>query len=543
MENSRNSLFNSILDLQESPHKERPRPPFFQDLNLDRIIDRICLDWGENVAGLFYYLPANASCEDYRREVYGDMSLEGVYEALCAFSERMKARREVFVKKEEVSHRLQKAIWHIREADEYCMAYGELYTSLEKAPFKSRGMLSFRAYLKRYLEEPAFREMRQEARRLMEELSTFRLVVTYENDRISVAQGQVEGAYDAFLDKTFPEQSRRMKSPFETVPELVELEQELLKVFQKKSPDFFRSAEAFLEKYEVYGEETLLRFSSEIGYYLSFYCFERKMRERGYAFCTPVMQEGQKEKPPRESGGTETVDERACGSGEDSRNMEIPEMYARGLYDLALACAHTGGQSYGQEIVSNDMEYRPGERFFVLTGPNQGGKTTFARSLGQMVFLAKMGLKVPADSAGMYRFPGLMTHFSVEESVETGRGKLMDELLRLAPMMDGACGGNFVVINELFTTAANYDACIMGKRVLEHFLKQGCMGIYVTHLAELSETCDGVVSLRAMVDSQGVRSYKIARGRAADYANAATQVRKYGLTYEQLKERLAGRGY
>ena len=110
--------------------------------------------------------------------------------------------------------------------------------------------------------------------------------------------------------------------------------------------------------------------------------------------------------------------------------------------------------------------------------------------------------------------------------------------MRLAPMMEEWKQGSFVVINELFTTAANYDAQIMGKRVLSHFLSLGCMGIYVTHLAELAEETEGIVSLRAMLDEHGVQTFEIRRGSAGDTACAANQVNKYRLTYEQLKERL-----
>lgn len=157
-----------------------------------------------------------------------------------------------------------------------------------------------------------------------------------------------------------------------------------------------------------------------------------------------------------------------------------------------------------------------------------------------MVYFAKMGLDVPAEAAFLPYYTDILTHFSVEESVETGRGKLKEELARLAPMMESvsASSAAFVVINELFTTAANYDACIMGKRVLEFFLGQGDMGIYVTHLKELAEEHPGIVSLRAMVDEAGRQTFRIARGKAADSASAVNQVRKYRLTYEALKERL-----
>ena len=154
------------------------------------------------------------------------------------------------------------------------------------------------------------------------------------------------------------------------------------------------------------------------------------------------------------------------------------------------------------------------------------------------MYFTKLGLDVPADVANVHHFTRILTHFSVEESVETGRGKLKEELVRLKPMMQEQSDGAFVIINELFTTAANYDACLMGKKVLEHFIGDGCRGIYVTHLKELSEGTEGVVSLRAMLDENRIQSFRIMRQAADDSACAQNQVNKYQLTYEQLKERL-----
>ena len=209
------------------------------------------------------------------------------------------------------------------------------------------------------------------------------------------------------------------------------------------------------------------------------------------------------------------------------------EMYAKGLYDLALACA-------GKDVVANDMVFYPEESFFVLTGPNQGGKTTFARSLGQLIYFSKLGLDVPAVCAKLYYFTDILTHFSVEESVETGRGKLLEELERLADMMASSLKEEpFVIINELFTTAANYDACVMGKRVLLHFMEQHCRGIYVTHLSELTGWDSRVVSLRAKLDAEGRRTFQVIRSQEDIPADAGNMVGRHGLTYRQLKERLA----
>ncbi len=498
--------FTSILDREESPWRGKAFPAFFSDLNLNQVIERIRLEWGEEVTGLYHYFPADGACSDYRREVFRDVKAEGLYEILRGFCREMKERREAMGRKETVKAALQKAVWHVREVKLYCDAFGNLSAGLQGLSLGSRGMREFREYLEAYLAGEGFLRMRQEAERITGQIEGLRLVLTYESDRIIIAQGEAAGSYDDFLKKCFPGHKKQFVSPFGAEPDLVELEAELLKAFRKRNQELFLDAERFFAEYGEYTDAALIRFASEIGFYLSFYRFEQKMKGRGFSFADPRTLESSCE-----------------------------EMYAKGLYDLALACS-------GREVVANDMVLRRDEKFYVLTGPNQGGKTTFARSLGQLVYFFMMGLDVPAEAAGIYRFTNIMTHFSVEESVETGRGKLREELERLADIMAASSRGNsflFVVINELFTTAANYDACIMGRRVLEHFLGRECRGIYVTHLKELEGADPGLVSLRAMLDGQGNRTFRIERSAEDAPVSAGSLVGRHRLTYEQLKERLS----
>lgn len=503
--------FTSILDLQENPDRDRPQEAFFQDLNLNRVIERICQDWEEDVSAFYYYFPADKEGEAYRRAVFADVKQEGVCDALCAFVERMRARQEIMEQKQKIFSRharLQKMVWHVSEVKHYCDALAGLDQDLSGLSLQSGGMREFQNYLKEYLAAEELQGLMTTVRGIQERLDAIRLTLTYENGRVAVSSGAVQGNYDSFLKKCFPGVSRQFAGPFGVSADLSDLETEIIKLVQKQQPDLFREVEDFAKKYREYAGETLLRFASEIKYYLSFYCFERKMREAGFVFAAPNAAENEK-------------------------------MYARGLYDLALACVNMRER---RATVSNDMEYGEGELFFVLTGPNQGGKTTFARSLGQLIYLSKMGLDVPAAAANVHYFSGLLTHFSVEESVETGRGKLKEELVRLRPLMEDFGSNAFVIINELFTTAANYDACIMGRRVLDHFITRQCRGIYVTHLKELAVEGGGIVSLCAMLDEKGMQNFQIARSQAGDSASAVNQVNKHRLTYEKLKERL-GRGW
>lgn len=233
---------------------------------------------------------------------------------------------------------------------------------------------------------------------------------------------------------------------------------------------------------------------------------------------------------------------------EEGRNTEN-HMELNGAYDLALLLKQGSKE---KPVVCNDAYYAGEERFLVITGPNQGGKTTFARSLGQIVYLAKMGFPAPCAHARMPYFSGLLSHFSVEESLETGRGKLKEELIRLAPMMSGERGKSFVILNELFTTAATYDAYIMGKRVMAHFIKRGYFGVYVTHIQELADEKEKenteeelragrIVSMAACVDEKDshIRTYRIVRRAPEGVGYAYALVEKYHLTYPELKERLS----
>lgn len=494
----------SILDLKEVPHTDAPKAAFFTDLNLNQIIDKVTAVWGTQTKKYYLYFPLDAQCEAYRREVYGDVQTEEVFFVLSCFMDTAGEMEEARKMGNAVVSPLQKDVWKIREIVSYCRTFEELYEGLQKCDLVSAGMQEYRKLLGEYLGSSEFLSMKERAVRIQTELSSLRFVITYEKDRIVIREGSAEGDYEKFLDGYFPEERKSFKNPFRANPNLTDFERELLDILMEKKPKLFGEIQKCAKDYENYAKPELIRFQSEITFYLSYCSFEKEMKKNGFCFAKPAVN--------------------------PERNMS-----AEGLYDLALACVAV---KEDRQVVSNQMEYRDGESFFVLTGPNQGGKTTFARSLGQLVYFTKMGLDVPAKSANVHDFCDILTHFSVEESVETGRGKLKEELIRLAPMMHEHRGKAFVVINELFTTAATYDAEIMGRKVLEHFIGQDCRGIYVTHLKELTTVHPAIVSLRAMLNEERLQSFQIARSEAEESACAANQVNKYRLTYAQLKERL-----
>lgn len=494
----------SLLNRHDN-HEIRTEPPvFFPDLNIDQIINKISEDWVEDIRELYYALPADQETEDYRRAIFAEVKKEGMLPVLTEFLELMRQRMFCMERKEKVEDDVQKHVWYIQEAGCYVEALEGLWQKLGEFSLQSEGMGGLMEFLAQCVSDAEYRTFKEEVLKLRNELMGFRILLTYEKDRFTVSEGTGTGTYADFLSECLPENSKTFKSPFLSFAELSDLEREAIRIFKKRHKDFFDRAERFYKKYDQYAKEEMLLLQKEMAYYIAYLQFMQKMQEQGFEFCAPSV------------------------TGD--------RLSVTGLYDLALALASLEN---GRKVISNDVDLWPEENFFILTGPNQGGKTTFARSLGQMVYFAKMGLDIPARAASVPYYKKILTHFSVEESAESGRGKLMDELLRLRPMMGEEQAGAFVVINELFTTAANYDACIMGKKVLEYFIDKNCKGIYVTHLNELSKACPSVVSLRASVDENLVPTYIIQRNEAEELAGANRQVEKYRLTYKQIKERFS----
>lgn len=514
-------MYSGLLECEFMEEQDNPgMPEFFVDLNLNQIVRELQNNVDEyEIRKLYYRLPKNYETVCYRQAIYREIRGKSLEKPLDVFSFKMRETRKYKELHEKAENKQQYQMYWFNAVSEFTDGVELLRKTLANNKPEAKGLSDLLGLVEEICSTKVWEECCKEKEKIKGLLSTLCFELSIDGTKLRVRTQQKQKYYFDHLKKLFPKKfSDRVTedgipydyliaSPFITNEQLGFLESEIVRMYRKKRPDFFKELEKFYKKFDKVIDEKMYRVEEEVQYYLAYSMFQKDMEARGCVFCEPKVQ----------NDGSAFV--------------------AHEVYDLALARKNRFADL---EVVSNSVQYREGEKFFVVTGPNQGGKTTFARSLGQLVYFAMMGLTAPAESAVLPFFENLLTHFSVEESLESGRGKLKEELVRLEPMMHEVNGNRFVILNELFTTAATYDAFVMGQRVIRHFADQGCLGVYVTHIAELSKAGEDVASLVALADEKDhkKRTFRIARKESEGVGYAGDIVDKHHLSYDELCKRL-----
>ena len=488
-------------------------PDCFSDLHLDEIVARVTAGHGDDQLDRFFFAPLHeVVAVEHRQQVFRDLNHDETHAIIRNFVDGMRTMRRRLHLATHVWHPLQRQGWLIYAAETYCDTVAMLLDDLAHIQPGSRGLRDFAHYVAHYVGSDRFKTLVADTDAVRCELHKVRYAVHIQGLRVHVEKFDSQTDYSAGVAATFERFATEASKDYHVaLPEFNDMnhvEEQILECVAKLYPDAFTLLDTFCRRNERFIEPTIARFEREIQFYLSYLAFIRRFTASGLTFSYPHV------------------------------TTEPGVVHAEDAFDLALAINSLDND---KPVVTNDFHLSGSERVFVVTGPNQGGKTTFARTIGQCAYLASLGCPVPARHARLTLPDQIYTHFERQEDLSTLHGKLDDELVRIHGILSRATDASIIVMNESFSSTTVNDALLIGTEVLERIIQLRCVAVYVSFLDELSALDPACVSMVGEVADHDPtqRTFKFTRRPADGLAYAAALADKYGLNHDVLRQRIS----
>ncbi len=284
-----------------------------------------------------------------------------------------------------------------------------------------------------------------------------------------------------------------------------------------------------LKRYIQFNGHFLAALVPEVAFYLGALRVVERLRAAGLPVCQPELA---------------PLDERA-GVVHDAYNP---------LLALRLLERLPRGGSLAGAVVCNEVGFGDGGRIFILTGPNRGGKTTYTQAVGLAHVLCQAGLFAPGSRARISPVDAIYTHFQGEERLGLDAGRLGEEARRLGAIFEHATRRSLVLMNESLSSTSPGESFYLARDVVRGFRALGARVIFSTHLHELAAAAgdinadtpgdSAVASLVSQVASEeggARRTYRIVPAPPVGSSFARDIAQRYGISYEQLREKLAER--
>jgi hypothetical protein len=213
--------------------------------------------------------------------------------------------------------------------------------------------------------------------------------------------------------------------------------------------------------------------------------------------------------------GCLNLHERLAGKGEPICLPEPmapgePRLGCEGLYDVCLTL-HLDARAVGNDVEAD------GKRLVMITGANQGGKSTFLRSVGLAQLMLQCGMFAPARRFHADVRDGLFTHYKREEDATMESGELDEELGRMRAIAEVITPGSVLLCNESFASTNEREGSEIARQVVRALLEADVKVLFVTHLFDLARSfhrqgLDSALFLRAERRPDRTRTFRLIEG-------------------------------
>ena len=447
--------FNSILFLNLNNLCHKQSTEVIHDLNLSKVFDSCIIGKEEYSLMEFFVCPLCTKDEvEYRQEIMKDIDGKKLYQILNQFSLHMKESKEWKRNAERAHYNNLSAIFHLKAIRSYLDAIIKLQREMSNLVLNSVGMKAFLLFITKYTESIEFREMYNATEDIIPKFEAIWYTLCIKGNEIEVNPYKDEldlsQIVTDFFDRFSDEKKINHQIDIGEKKRLNHIEEQIVTCLSKEYPECFDQLQTFCDNQSKFYNETVIRFEREVQFYLSYITVVKDTREKGVRFCYPMV------------------------------STENKEVYCQNGCDLPLQLINP------KLIVENSFCLQEPERSIIVTGPNQGGKTTFARMIGQLVYLTSLGLPIPASNANFFLPDRIFTHFEKQEHEVTGCGKLQDDIVRIHDILKNATSKSLLLINEMFASTTLADALELGRAVMQEISQKDMFCIYVTFLEELA---------------------------------------------------------
>ncbi|AEJ20462.1 MutS-related protein [Gracilinema caldarium] len=195
----------------------------------------------------------------------------------------------------------------------------------------------------------------------------------------------------------------------------------------------------------------------------------------------------------------------------------VPTFECSGLYNICLALVAN------KAVMGNSVQAR-GKHLAIITGVNEGGKSTFLRSVGIAQLMMQSGLFVPAQSLIADIRSGVFTHYRRKEDRNLGSGKFDEELKRMNTIVDLMGPNSLILFNESFASTNEREGSEIARYIVSALLEAGTKVFFVTHLYTFAhyfqeQASATTIMLRAERRQDGSRTFRIVMGAPSQHSH------------------------
>ena len=515
------------------------------DLSVEYICEKLSGETYEQnvIRNIMTHIERDPAVIRYRRDIFDDLFhfpklRERIKELLEELAYLKDLERSA---KDATSSPVWRLINRLQELDVYVTCISGIYQSLSEHDVQSEGMLRLKDFVGNLYRENGFEQLHDDVKDLVNEVGRVKSLsigVNLDNRLMPVEVGIVSindtpfskpGLLSNFLDFASQKSEIHGGTDFDGMTKIHTvgkvsgddpLMSNLSRVMTEMLGSTVRQIKNRLSRYTNISGYSLTKMIPEFIFYIRWADYLEKIKAKGIPLCK-----------------AEIVD------------STQRETHIHGVYNFKLAIRCVEGKT--DEIIRNDLEFTPEHGIYIMTGPNRGGKTTLTQAVGLVFLLAQCGLYVPAESCSLTPVDNIYTHFPADENKTVDLGRLGEESKRMSQIFSEATGNSLLLFNESLATTSFAEGLYIAKDVVRALRYLGARTIFNTHMHELAMSAEevnrqikGDLKVASLITGihEGKRSYKsfIAPPEGVSYAQDIAK--KYGVTFDQLSEKMYKNG-